>query len=47
MSSDVIKDGDTIVLDGYEGVCIVNPGSDTVAKYTEKMENEKKRPALH
>lgn len=39
---DVIKDGDTIILDGCEGLCIVNPEADTVDRYTDLMENEKK-----
>jgi phosphotransferase system enzyme I (PtsI) len=33
--------GDPVIIDGYEGLLIVNPKDDTIAKYREKIEDYK------
>ena len=33
-----VKNGDMVIVDGIEGVCIVNPTSEQVAEYTAKQE---------
>lgn len=36
-----ISTGDTVIIDGYEGLIIVNPKEETLAKYNERIENYK------
>lgn len=37
---DKIQDGETIIVDGTGGICIVNPDEDTIRSYTAKMMKE-------
>ncbi|SMC52644.1 phosphoenolpyruvate--protein phosphotransferase [Sporomusa malonica] len=37
---DQIQDGETIIVDGTSGICIVNPEEDTIRIYSEKMAKE-------
>jgi len=39
---DDIKDGDFLVIDGTEGICIVNPDEKTINKYQEKKAQEER-----
>lgn len=38
-----VKNGDTVILDGEEGIVLVNPDKATIAKYTKKKEALKKK----
>lgn len=37
---DCIQDGETVVIDGADGLCIVNPEKETIRAYSEKMAKE-------
>lgn len=40
--TECVKDGDLIVLDGEEGIAIINPDEDTIKKYEEKKASYEK-----
>jgi len=45
--SQIVKNGDFIIIDGDEGLVIVNPDNESIKKYTEKQHaNEKSRKEL-
>lgn len=39
-SADRIESGDTVIIDGSAGKCIINPNADTTKKYDDKMKQE-------
>ncbi|MFT9057028.1 MAG: phosphoenolpyruvate--protein phosphotransferase [Ethanoligenens sp.] len=41
-----IKDGDTIILDGAQGICILNPDEETVKTYEAKYKKEQEQLAI-
>ncbi len=46
MISRQIASGDTVIVDGFEGVVIVNPTEQTIANYTKKQEEYKNHELL-
>ncbi|WDU82793.1 PEP-utilizing enzyme [Caloramator sp. Dgby_cultured_2] len=46
--TDVVKEGDILILDGDEGIVIINPDDETVKRYKEKQQkiNEEKSELL-
>ncbi len=43
---DVMQNGDVMIVDGKQGVCIVHPEPETIAAYQEKMQAEQKEQAM-
>lgn len=43
---DTVHDGDTVIVDGEQGLCIVEPDEPTLLRYREKMEAEAKEHQL-
>ncbi|MFT8889092.1 MAG: phosphoenolpyruvate--protein phosphotransferase [Ethanoligenens sp.] len=41
-----VKDGDTIILDGAQGICILNPDEETVKTYEAKYKKEQEQLAI-
>lgn len=41
-----VKDGETIILDGEQGLCILNPTEETVKSYQAKYEKEQQQLAI-
>lgn len=38
--TDAVSDGDTVIIDGLEGLCILSPQKDTIDQYLEKQKAE-------
>jgi phosphotransferase system enzyme I (PtsI) len=46
-ATEKIKDGDTVIIDGTEGLVFVNPGKAVLDEYNLKIDNDKKQKLLY